>query len=132
MNASRSKAAEALAPPSRLSLALSRPPIVFFIALSPIFFRGDAFFTAAGLFLDFTAGIFRLFMAGDFRVFMAGDFGAFRVAVFEVLAEAAGAFSTTFLAVFLIPGISMGISLAPALAAFLEAAEFGGAMVWTS
>merc|ERR1719158_2534721 len=116
MNASRSKAAEALAPPSRLSLALSRPPIFFFIALSPIFFRGDAFFTAAGLFLDFTAG----------------DFRAFRLAVFEVLAEAAGALSTTFLAVFLIPGISMGISLAPALAAFLEAAEFGGAMVWTS
>ena len=40
--------------------------------------------------------------------------------------------STTFLAVFLIPGFSMGISLAPALAAFLEAAEFGGAMVWVS
>merc|ERR1719158_574746 len=113
MNASRSKAAEALAPPSRLSLALSRPPIVFFIALSPIFFRGDAFFTAAGLFLDFTAGVFRVFMAGDFRVFLAGDFRAFT----EVLAKAAGALSTTFLAVFLISGFSMGIFLASALAA---------------
>ena len=101
MNASRSKAAtppaEALAPPSRFFLAVPRPPliiiclaffpVVFLIALSPIFLRGEAFFTAAGFFLDL---------------------------------------------VFLIPGFVMEIFLAPALAAFLEAAEFGAAMILTS
>ena len=127
-------------------------PVVFLIALSPIFPRGEAFFTAARFFLDFTAGVFRFFMAGvfraftdglfrafmagdfrafmagDFRVFRAGDFRAFRFEAFEALAEVAGAFNT----VFLIPGFAMEIFLAPALADFLEAAEFGAAMVLTS
>ena len=137
-NASRSKAAtppaEAFAPPSRLFLAPPRPPliviclaffpVVFLIALSPIFLRGEAFFTAAGFFLDFPAwvfgffmdGVFRFFMAevfkafmgGDFRVFRVGDFRPFRFTAFEALAEVAGAFNT----VFLIPGFAMEIFLA--------------------
>ena len=142
MNASRSKAAtppaEAFAPPSRLFLAPPRPPlivvclaffpVVFLIALSPIFLRGEAFFMAAGFFLDFTAAVFRFLMAGVFRVFRVGDFEAFMFAAFEALAEVAGAFNT----VFLIPGFAMEIFLAPALAAFLGAAEFGAAMVLMS
>merc|ERR1719430_2117324 len=134
MKSSRSKAAtppaEASALPSRLFLTPPRPPliviclaffpVVFLIALSPIFLSEEAFFTAAGFFLDFTAGDFRLFRVGDFR--------AFRLAAFEALAEVAGAFIT----VFLIPGFAMGVFLAPALAAFLGAAEFGAAMVLTS
>ena len=68
----------------------------------------------------------------DFRVFRVGDFRAFRLAAFEALAEIAGAFDTIFLAVFLVTGLAMGIFLAPALATFLEAAEFGAAMVLTS
>ena len=47
---------------------------------------------------------------------------------FEALAEVAGAFNTAFL----IPGFAKAIFLAPALADFLEAAEFGAAMVLTS
>ena len=81
-----------------------------------------------GFFRVFMAGDFRAFMAGDFRVFRVGDFGAFRFAAFEALAEVAGAFNTAFL----IPGFAMAIFLAPALADFLEAAEFGAAMVLTS
>ena len=68
------------------------------------------------------------FMDGFFRAFRIGDFGAFRFAAFEALAEVAGAFNT----VFLIPGFAMEIFLAPALAAFLGAAEFGAAMVLMS
>ena len=106
---------------SPVSVCLAFFPVaVFLVALSPIFLRREAFFTAAGFFLDFTAGVLRFFMAGVFR--------AFRLAAFEALAEVAGAFTT----VFLIPGFAMGVFLAPALAAFLEAAEFGAAMVLTS
>ena len=68
------------------------------------------------------------FMDGFFRAFRIGDFGAFRFAAFEALAEVAGAFNTAFL----IPGFAMAIFLAPALADFLEAAEFGAAMILTS
>ena len=68
--------------------------------------------------------IFLRFLAGVFRGFRVADFEAFRFAAFEALAEVAGAFNT----VFLIPGFAMGIFLAPALAAFLEAAAFGAAM----
>ena len=146
--ASRSKAAtppaEALAPLSRLFLTPPRPPliclaffpVVFLIALSPIFLRGEAFFTAAVFFLDFpawvfrffVAGVFKAFMGGDFRVFRIGDFRPFRFAAFEALAEVAGAFNT----VFLIPGFAMEIFLAPALADFLAASEFGATMVLMS
>ena len=72
--------------------------------------------------------IFLRFLAGVFRVFRVGDFRPFRFAAFEALAEVAGAFNTAFL----IPGFAMAIFLAPALADFLEAAEFGAAMVLTS
>ena len=72
--------------------------------------------------------IFLRFLAGVFRVFRVGDFEAFMFAAFEALAEVAGAFNTAFF----IPGFAMAIFLAPALADFLEAAEFGAAMVLTS
>ena len=133
MNASRSKAAtppaEALAVPRPplIIICLAFFPVVFLIALSPIFLRGEAFFTATGFFLDFID--FRAFMAaGDLWVFRVGDFRAFRLAAFEALAEVAGAFNT----VFLIPGFAMEIFLAPALADFLAAAEFGATMVLMS
>lgn len=71
-------------------------------------------------------------IAGVFRAFRVGDFRAFRLADFEALADVAGALNTTCLAVFLIPCFAMGIFLTTALADFVEASEFGAAMVWTS
>ena len=64
-----------------LQVALSRG--------SPIFLRGEAFFTPAGFFLK----------------------------PFEALAE--------------VPGLAVGVFLAPALAVFMGAAEFGAAIVLT-
>merc|ERR1719447_2369246 len=85
-----------------------------------------------GVFLVFRVGVLRAFMVGVFLVFRVGDFRVFTLAALEALAEVAGDFNTIFLAVLLVAGLAMGIFLAPALAAFLEAAEFGAAMVLTS
>ena len=64
---------------------------------------------------------------GVFRVFFVA-----RAAL--AMAEEAGAFVEVFFAVFLIPGLLVDVEafLAPALAAFLEAAEFGAAIVLRS
>ena len=64
---------------------------------------------------------------GVFRVFFVA-----RAAL--ALAEEAGALVEVFFAAFLIPGLLVDVEafLAPALAAFLEAAEFLGAMLLTS
>merc|ERR1719249_444429 len=86
-----------------------------------------------GDFRAFMVGVFLVFRVGDFRFFTVGDdFRVFRLAAFEALAEVAGDFNTIFLAVLLVAGLAMGIFLAPALAAFLEAAEFGAVMVLMS
>merc|ERR1719219_1046903 len=126
MNASRSKpaAAEALAAPPRVFLAPSLIPIwltFFFLIILPLaatFFREEAFFAGAVVFLELSRLVFKV---GVFRVFFFA-----RAAL--ALAEEAG----VFFAAFLIPGLEVEAFLTPAWAAFLEAAEFGGAILLTS
>ena len=140
-NASRSKAAKppVFAPPPRVFLApprvfLALPladnslpffPRVFLIILDPVFLRVDleAFFAGAGVFLE-VPGLFFNLPVHRVGVFMVFFFARAALA----LAEEAG----VFFAAFLILGLEVEAFLAPALAAFLEAAEFGGAILLTS
>ena len=139
INASRSKLArpppaEAFAAPPRVFLAIPLIPIwltffagLFLIILAPTFFKEEAFFAGAVVFLELSGLVFNLpvHKVGVFRVFFVA-----RAAL--ALAEEAGALVGVFFAAFLIPGLEVEAFLAPALAAFLEAAEFGGAMLLTS
>ena len=95
--------------------------------LGPTFFKEEAFFAGAIVFLELSRLVFNLpvHKVGVFRVFFFA-----RAAL--ALAEEAGALVEVLFAAFLIPGLEVEAFLAPALAAFLEAAAFGGAILLTS
>ena len=90
---------------------------LFLIILAATFFREEAFFRV----FFFARAVLKV---GVFKIFFIA---------WAVLAEEAGALVEVFFATFLIPGFDVVEAfLAPALAAFLEAADFAGAMLLTS
>ena len=90
--------------------------LTFFFLIT--FFREEAFFAGVVVFLELSGLVFKV--------------GVFRVIFFARAALALAEEAGVFFAAFLILGLEVEAFLAPALAAFLEAAEFGGAILLTS